>query len=285
VNFIGELDEILSDFWTAEGLLQLRQVLDHEYLSSQFSNDQDLKLNLDAYINDSYVPEIEKLERVLVEVLKEKIISPKYQQLFQVYGHFTTNTIFDDYINYLLESAEIKFDVTATVEEQAELIKIVQQSREFFKAAMSFLIKVRPDLDKEKILHSVLDYDLDKLQVDVLDQMVFAMLRAKDATDALSVKIRDEILLNHHQTARHHIEYYEYRNTPPDQYDLIQLLGHFVEPGSTKEEFTKEVEVLLNHPIVRKEDHGYIHRLSAALIEIYDDANFHILQNKSVNGK
>jgi len=252
INFIGELDEVLCDFYTASSLIELRKVFDHEFLSVIFKDNVPLQ---DDIVNCFYNTEIHPdnwFEYVLLQLLNVSSEVRGYAEKLERIVHlFSSDGTFKEYIIDLIDDAVETVVVSTDSNTRMAFIKHIAWGRKFFKFVISQLDELgvhypRTDEFRESLNRVVAQYDLDKTNTANLDGYAWAVMLDHKTASQNEIARSNQIIANHKLFAPHHIEHYALGNTQIGDLERIQLIAHLVEPGSTLEEFKAEFDKLIN---------------------------------------
>ncbi len=115
----------------------------------------------------------------------------------------------------------------------------------YFNKAMSLLLPRFGIPNTEVVTHIMRDYDLDKVQPDVVKFFAYLDDDSKSIDDypEAAKRLYTEYIINkHHKNVLHHYEYWESRNTKVSDPGMIAaLVAHHYEPDKSIETLLEDI--------------------------------------------
>ena len=243
-----ELDDLLSDWYTAKHLYHLRVLVDARTLTD-ICQDINTKTKLNQFITeeDSASDPLKDFVEYLTDTYPKEI-QYRYIDNFQESYHSTER--FVAHVRALMDRLDQQ-DPTAdlpNIDAALSYVKRVMLLRSLATKAVDLILDglhLRGQCNLKLINKILNDYDVDKISTD--DLRIYSLI------DNPEVKIeprletfKEAMMLKHHQRAMHHMEYWlKHRETPPQKENLILLVAHHYEPESTPESFMEEINQMI----------------------------------------
>lgn len=274
-------EELLSDYYTADGLVRLRLFVDVDKLVPKLIENRAFYDEVLFVLDNEYEENL--LSSLLIVYEKHHVGEKEYMEyLERIDGLFFSNSTFARHIEAMLELAVPKANLQDTDKELREkYIEKIAQGRAFFKLAVDAILEEGfPNLDPAKLQHAVDLYDLDKVTGENLNKLTWAVMTDPNSLHPEQQDKQKEIIDAHHKETTHHIEYYDNKRIVPDENQLVELVAHHFEPGSTREQFLADIKEMLEikytplfkneqdaTTIILPEQRGFVNRLVQIILD------------------
>ena len=278
---IDEFD-LLQDWYTAFHLYYLRKFVDSTNLISVIQNkaefqrlrdlypasEEDTEDDFKSFINYLLECEVEDIENDDEDIKNVTYLLPYIETTPRFRSHILS------ILDFLEETG--KTIIMPEVELVSRWMKKMQAVREYIRKAYIFLSKEDPNLAvllQSPLAQQILDrYDMDKVNQENIK--FWALMEDPDYGNYLKPTY-DKVVKLHHLRSNHHFEYWTIAHPDyiPHQEELLILVVHHYEPGSTKEEFIKGVKDYLLHlkdtPAFTKERLDFMCYIADLMLKIY----------------
>ena len=249
VKMNDELEDLLTDWYTAKHLYHLRVLVDARTLI-ELCQDKDVKNKLDQLVTSE--DGVDDTLQDFVEFLMEKY--PKetsYRYIYEFSASYYSTHRFNNHVTTILDKLDQQ-DPTADLPNIDAALSYVQRVillRSLATKAVNMILdglQLRGTCDLKLIRKILNDYDMDKISTD--DLRIYSLIDnpAVEVEPRLE-KFKEAMMLKHHQRAMHHMEYWlKHHETPPQKENLILLVAHHYEPESTPESFIEEINQMID---------------------------------------
>jgi len=247
VGIAMDEDDLLEDIYTCGYVYLVRKFVDRKYFVSLVKATETLE-ELDAYLTTDEIKP--NLLQDLVDIINNKVHSYELNEMYYILESTYTNNTFTDYIKSLIE--EIKNNptddtITDDTDAVAEYTKHINTLRHLAKKYSYMIIKrlhLEDSIDVPKLNKLLRDYDRDKLGGEVIG--IYSQVDTEEDDLPLDKSIlRKKYMDIHHKNSPHHPEYWLNQDNPAKQRftldNLVLLVAHHMEPGTTVEKFKSEV--------------------------------------------
>lgn len=251
IHLEANYSDLLGDWYTANHIYCLRK-----WISSEYQLDL-----LKTYLDDAdYLASILDAEGVdptdvLLSYLEHaKGVHPD-DELVNDMDYITPWLVADErfiqhvqgLLDYLKESGTQV--VVPDVERASKYITKIQQGRDYVTQAVKQVIRLEPPgtFNQRKIDKLLRDYDLDKISPENIK--IFSSIDLDEVPEFL-IPFKNQQLDIHHKCSQHHIEYWtDPAKDPkpiPTLENVLLLVAHHYEPGTTPADFFQEVNEMLD---------------------------------------
>lgn len=273
IFFTMDIDDLLADWYTAKNIYHLRVLCDSKTITT-LCEDKEVYNTLSTLIQDTD-DDCGELITSIVEYLQNKYPSEvAYQYLLYFNQYVYSTDRFKDHLSVILDKIEKQDpgadipDVTAA----AEYIRQTLQLQKLAKIATDIILSTT-GFNKEcngVVLDKLLaDYDMDKISTDELRLYCLLDNSQREVPKQLQ-HLKDVMLQKHHERSPHHIEHWiTHQDEHPTKENLVVLVAHHFEPDTTKDEFAKAVENMLDQGIniFTPEDVEFIQKCKMSLLQ------------------
>ena len=255
-----EISELISDYYTADGAVVLRNILDQDNLKELILSKLESSVEFQEIFDSTIIDETDYLQYFIETARKH--FPQKETSVFEPIGRvehlFFSNIMFKRHVTSILANTVPKSTMSEVTKDirQKYLWKI-SLGRDFFKTAIKFLPKeIKDSLDMEYLDHAIRLYDIEKITGSTVDLLCWAVMTDPESLHEDLRKKQDATILSHKSTTPHHIEYFQATRKVPSREQLVELTAHHVEPGCTEEEFWVSVNEMLSvmYPVHFKDE-------------------------------
>ena len=247
VTFTIDENDLIQDIYTCGYVYLIRKFLDHDQFI-HLVKATDTLTEIDTYISTD-----EEKPDLLADIINLiNVKSPSYElgEISYILPSVHTDTsLLVHYISTCLE--EIKNrpnneELDEVLDDVTEYIAHIRTLRNLAKKYTRILIDkfhLGEFIDWSKLNKLLKDYDRDKLENDVVH--IYAVVDTSKPLPPEKLQLKKEYMDKHHATSPHHKEYWITDNPVRQQFtldNLVLLIAHHVEPGSTVEDFIKETD-------------------------------------------
>lgn len=252
VRLVADVEEVLADLYLCKHFYYLKYILQPQELIRRITQFKDIQDELEDIVNnDESKEDVFIHQQVLDTIFKYDKGSIYYQYLIYIENEYTVNYRFLNYIKNvlkLIKEGDLSAAISNTDRAQRYINKI-NGLRTYAKQAVQKILDnlQESDIDLAKINKMLDDYDLDKINPDRLK--IYSLIDLdKDIPTSLA-KYKEAMMLEHHQRAAHHIEYYYDPHKIPKPIitneNIILIVAHHNEPDTTPTSFWEEMEETL----------------------------------------
>lgn len=243
IHFAIDLDTLTQDIYTCGYVYLIRKFVDKPYLAKLLQATD----TVDAV--SKYIDTDERKPNLLEDVVNiVNIKSHDYEltEMEYILPQTYTDESFTTYLKSVIAAintpdAIIVKDLTA-VENYTKHIATLRQLAYRYTYAVIGMLNLEPQLDMTKIAKLLRDYDRDKIQPDTI--ALYSLIDKENVPTSLYAT-KKKYMDIHHANSPHHVEYWLADNPLKQKFtldNLILLVVHHVEPGTSPEEFRSEVE-------------------------------------------
>ena len=243
IHFAIDVDTLTRDIYTCGYVYLIRKFVDKPYLAKLLQATD--TVNAVA----KYVDTDERKPNLLEDIVNiVNITSHDYEltEMAYILPQTYTDELFTTYIKKVISTintpdAIITKDLTS-VENYTKHIATLRQLAYRYTYAVIGMLNLEPQLDMSKISKLLRDYDRDKLQPDNI--ALYATIDREDVPTNLYAT-KKKYMDYHHENSPHHVEYWLADNPLKQRFtldNLILLVVHHIEPGTTPDEFEHAVE-------------------------------------------
>ena len=243
IHFTMDLDTLIQDIYTCGYVYLIRKFVDKPYLAKLLQATDTVEA-VSKYIDtDEQKPNL--LEDI-VNIVNIKSHDYELTEMEYILPQTYTDELFVRYLKRVIvdintPDAIITKDLTA-VENYTKHIATLRQLAYRYTYAVIGTLNLEPQLDMAKIAKLLRDYDRDKIRPDTV--ALYSLIDRENVPTNLYAT-KKKYMDIHHANSPHHVEYWLTDNPLKQRFtldNLILLVAHHVEPGTTPEEFQDEVE-------------------------------------------
>lgn len=172
-----------------------------------------------------------------------------FQPLNYLIDHCYSTDTFDQYIQSILHSLE---DDSAIYDPDIDReVKYIEKTRELRAYATKYTNIILSNMQKpyeQPVIDKLLkEYDLDKINPSQIK--IYSRIDLDEVPEGLK-EFKERQMLIHHERSKHHIEYWIDPNKSPRPLltyeNMVLLVAHHAEPGTTKPEFSDSIEHMID---------------------------------------
>lgn len=251
VDLIADWEEALCNFYEADGYLALYQLLNIDFLISQFKTYpavQDAIRNIfivDDSENTIDIDEAGYLQDFLDVYKSFNSNDSNIQKIERIEDRIVSNSFFKKHIEAILDKSIPTSSITLdNIELVTKYINKIVVGQQIFAKVVTYLLD-KCTCNKDYLLQAISMYDLEKVTGLDLYKYAWAVMTDETTMSDHEKQLKEKILNEHkiHQT--HHAEYYLANKINPTESNIIELVAHHAEPDSTKASFLKDVDSMI----------------------------------------
>ena len=249
VRLVADVDEILSDLYLCKHFYYLKYILQPQELVRRITQFKDIQDELEDIVsNDESKEDVFIHQQVLDTIFKYDKNSIFYQYLLYIENEYIVNYRFLNYIKNVLNLIK-EGDLSAAISNTDRAQRYINKINGLRTYAKQAVQKILDNIDNhninlQKINKYLQDYDLDKINPDRLK--IYSLVDLDKEIPKSLKAYKEAMMLQHHQRAAHHIEYYYDPNKIPkpqvDIENIILIVAHHNEPDTTPTSFWEEME-------------------------------------------
>ena len=251
LNAIGihitiDTDTLVQDIYTCGYVYLIRKFVDKKYFA-ELLQATDMVEAVSKYM-DTEGQKINLLED-LVNIVNIKAHDYELSEMSYILPSTYTTKEFEDYIKSILTTintpdAIIVKDLTL-VKRYTDHISTLRHLAYRYTYTAIDLLNLEHLIDRDKISKLLRDYDRDKIQPDTI--AIYSLID-RETVPANLYGTKKKYMDIHHASSPHHVEYWLSDNVNKQRFtvdNLILLVVHHIEPGTSPEEFAEEVNKTL----------------------------------------
>jgi len=253
VLFHCDIEEILSNFYDAENILNLTKLVSPNYLYRLFKANPELCITINSLIDDN--EDTSQVLPTLLECLYE--IYPNddfYNRLYTEIGNKVYNEVeFTEHLSAIIESINDEIPIPE-IDDPEAAVKFAKSIEGTIKAAQKvfdYAISNYEGLPVTKLYKDLRLYNVDKIRPDRINKYTW-WYENRDNNDLPKelIAFRDKLVYEHNVENNHHIEYYEAlpKGQKIGRYEFLNLLGNLYDPDDAKSKahIKKEITDIYN---------------------------------------